>query len=143
MYVQRLLTIDTPDRLQEPALAIAWSSSVKDPQRLASTATGFATRLSSQLYACFDDHRIVGVVALDLVDGPVATVCQIGVHPSRRRHGIGRRIPEHVAAVHPDRPLQADTDRDAVDFCRTWGSRSGPLARSTPVPRESAVLGHL
>ncbi len=132
MFVQRLIILDGAARLQEAANGLSWSSSIKDPQRLAAMATAFATQAEKELYACIDGGRMAGLVALDHVTSPTVTICQVGVHPSVRRRGIGRRMVGHGAGVHALGVLQAETDLDAVDFYRRLGFTVQSLGEKYP-----------
>ena len=132
MFVQKLTAFDSPQIAADVAAAIGWSSSTKDPERLAATAVSFVTDPDKELYVSIEQGRVIGVMALECLATRMVTVRQIGVAPSRRRQGIGSGMVEHVAAVHASAALQAETDHDAVGFYRRLGFRVESLGEKYP-----------
>ena len=68
-------------------------------------------------------------LAFKLLENPGVTVHHRGTRERFARAGakIGTDLVRHVAAVHCSATLQAETDGDAVGFCRRLGFRAGSL----------------
>ena len=50
-----------------------------------------------------------------------AVIQHIAVLPEAQRQGIGRKLIQHLVHVHRFHYLEAETDRDAVEFYRRCG----------------------
>lgn len=90
------VTFDTTRRPSGPDLvalygAVGWSAYTRDPERLVR-----AFRMSLGVATCWSDGELVGLARV-VGDGvTIAYLQDVLVHPSVRRHGIGRRLVELV-----------------------------------------------
>jgi ribosomal protein S18 acetylase RimI-like enzyme/predicted RNA methylase len=141
MRAERLSAFSRADEKQQVAEALAWSSFSKDPKRLAAAAESHATDPDKELWVWREGDRILGVVALEHVSDPTITISRIGADPAHRRQGLGRRMVEHAARLHPASALRAETDKDAVGFYRRLGFRADSLGEKYPgIERFSCTL---
>jgi ribosomal protein S18 acetylase RimI-like enzyme len=73
-----------------------------------------------RFYGWTQDGELVGCVGLE-IDGSVARVRSIGVEPSHRKRGIGRRMLEAALQHTAVTWCEAETDAEAVGFYQRAG----------------------
>ncbi|BBH24328.1 hypothetical protein Back11_56730 [Paenibacillus baekrokdamisoli] len=74
------------------------------------------------VYAYYDADRVAAIIGLKL--NPVeksAVILHIAVDHSFRGNGIGRKLMNEIILLHAITAIEAETDKDAVNFYRSCG----------------------
>lgn len=101
--------------------AVRWSSYQKSTSELLETSKAFAYDSSRTLIAYVEDDFILGIIALKNVNKKRIAIYLNGVHPDRRRKGIGKAMIEYVRNRYSNKTFVAETDKDSVGFYRKIG----------------------
>jgi len=113
-----------------------------DESRLDAVIAGYRTSATVRVLAVSVEGALAGILALDLVAPARAVIRHIVVDRRQRRHGLGRAMIEAAAGQWGLAELEAETDRDAVDFYRRCGFSVQSLGQKYPgSERFRCVLG--
>ncbi|UDH01515.1 GNAT family N-acetyltransferase [Rhodococcus opacus] len=86
---------------------------------------------SAALAVARSSRRPVGVIGYSAAPDRT-TLLHLATDPACRQHGIGTALIHWVHARHPDIPLTAETDADAVRFYENTGFTSTSLGEKYP-----------
>jgi ribosomal-protein-alanine N-acetyltransferase len=99
----------------------AWDPS---PEGIATTFSAYKTKRRLHFYGAFDDG-LVGIVGFQELSDAVE-ILHIAVLGSQQKKGIGKSILSELQEKY-QKPLEAETDEDAVEFYRKCGFSTIPL----------------
>lgn len=128
------MLIDLRPRLDDPAVRDLLAESMFDPapDRLDELAANYRSAPERQLLGIDHGDGVIACVGLTLGAAGVAVVTNIAVAPLARGRGLGRTLIDSAAALFALSTLEAETDRDAVEFYRHCGFAIHSLGERYP-----------
>jgi predicted GNAT family N-acyltransferase len=86
-----------------------------------------------KLYAYYDGERVVAIIGLHTKSlDKIAVIRHIAVQQEVRSKGFGRRLVNEILSLHSVSSIQAETDKDAVNFYRSCGFEVKSLGELYP-----------
>lgn len=77
--------------------------------------------VNRKLYAFEINGALVGCIGIEFLAFDKCEIKHIAVSPSKRGNGIGSKLIQFVCDKYSLRQLNAETDKDAVEFYRNYG----------------------
>ena len=111
------------------------SLSVGNPtkEKMQAIRLQYADESKRGIVAIRDADEYVGCLGYEFTDCLVE-IMNIAVLPSHERNGIGRQLVEAMATLFPGRPIEAETDGEAVGFYKATGFSVTPCDRRPQYP---------
>ncbi|MGM0877974.1 MAG: GNAT family N-acetyltransferase [Bacillota bacterium] len=85
-----------------------------------------------KLYAVDFEGEIVGCIGIELISPNKCEIKHISVSPTERGNGIASKMIKYVCEKHSLTFVIAETDKDAVEFYRSYGFEITSLGEKYP-----------
>ena len=120
---------DVKASLWQPEVLALLKPSVYNPtpERLKSRAEKYSADKKSNVYACKNSEKYIGIVVFVMENG-TAEILDISVKPEYRKHGIGKSLIDFIFTQFPIDNITAETDDEAVEFYKKCGFALTPTA---------------
>lgn len=120
---------DVKASLWQPEVLALLKPSVYNPtpERLKSRAEKYSADKKSNVYACKNSEKYIGIVVFVMENG-TAEILDIAVRSEYRKKGIARSLIDFIFNQFPIDTIIAETDDEAVEFYKKCGFALTPTA---------------
>jgi len=87
---------------------------------------------SRHLYSWEVNGEIIGCIGIGFINEAHCVIKHIAVSPAARKNGIGRKMIDFICDEYSLALISAETDKDAVEFYRSYGFKITSLGEKYP-----------